>query len=109
MKTETIEIVDRGRGPQLSTTRITVMDVFYWYHRGYSWKEIADIMECPAGTVMSRLYRSRKILQKLLYDYAVEQGIVDPARTPREGGESEAPNTVDLQAYRRKRDSEGVA
>jgi hypothetical protein len=29
MKTETIEIVERGRGPQLSTTRITVSDVFY--------------------------------------------------------------------------------
>ena len=40
MKTETIEIVDRGRGPQLSTTRITVLDVFYWYHRGYSWDEV---------------------------------------------------------------------
>ena len=44
MKTETIEIVDRGRGPQLSTTRITVSDVFYWFHRGYSWEEIRDIM-----------------------------------------------------------------
>lgn len=74
----------------------------------FSYKEIADIMECPAGTVMSRLYRGRKILQKLLYDYAVEQGIVDPARTPREG-EGDAANTVDLQAYRRKRDGEGVA
>jgi RNA polymerase sigma-70 factor (ECF subfamily) len=74
----------------------------------FSYKEIADIMECPAGTVMSRLYRGRKILQKLLYDYAVEQGIVDPVRTPREG-ENDAANTVDLQAYRRKRDSEGVA
>jgi RNA polymerase sigma-70 factor (ECF subfamily) len=72
----------------------------------FSYKEIADIMECPAGTVMSRLYRGRKILQKLLYDYAVEQGIVDPARTPRE---AEAANTVDFQAYRRKRDGEGVA
>ena len=44
MKTETIEIIDCGRGPQLSTTRITVMDVFYWYHRGYSWAEVHDIM-----------------------------------------------------------------
>jgi len=44
MKTEIIEIIDRGRGPQLSTTRITVMDVFYWCHRGYSWDEIRDIM-----------------------------------------------------------------
>ena len=44
MKTETIEIVDHGRGPQLSTTRITVSDVFYWFHRGRSWDEIRDIM-----------------------------------------------------------------
>ena len=44
MKTETIEIVDHGRGPQLSTTRITVSDVFYWFHRGHSWEEIRAIM-----------------------------------------------------------------
>src|SRR5476651_2673494 len=35
MQTETIEIVDRGRGPQLATSRITVLDVFYYLHRGY--------------------------------------------------------------------------
>ena len=44
MKTETIEIVDHGRGPQLSTTRITVLDVFYWIHRGYSWQEIPELI-----------------------------------------------------------------
>src|SRR4029079_11321618 len=43
----------------------------------FSYKEIADIMECPTGTVMSRLYRGRKMLQQLLYKYAVEQGIID--------------------------------
>src|SRR4029079_17471614 len=42
----------------------------------FSYKEIAEIMECPAGTVMSRLYRGRKILQGLLHGYAVEQGII---------------------------------
>src|SRR3954452_5547556 len=42
----------------------------------FSYKEIAEIMECPAGTVMSRLYRGRKLLQRLLHDYAVEQGIL---------------------------------
>jgi mitochondrial fission protein ELM1 len=35
MKTESPQIVDRGRGPQLSTSRITVLDVFYYLHRGY--------------------------------------------------------------------------
>lgn len=44
MKTETIEIVERGRGPQLSTTRITVMDIFYWLHRGYDWEHIQKSM-----------------------------------------------------------------
>src|SRR5882757_7349932 len=42
----------------------------------FSYKEIAEIMDCPAGTVMSRLYRGRKMLQRLLHDYAVEQGIL---------------------------------
>jgi hypothetical protein len=35
MKTETIAIVDHGRRPQFSTSRITVLDVFYYLHRGY--------------------------------------------------------------------------
>ncbi len=42
----------------------------------FSYKEIADIMECPVGTVMSRLYRGRRLLQRALHDYAVEQGII---------------------------------
>lgn len=44
MKTETIEIVDRGRGPQLSTSRITVLDIFYHLHRGYDFDVIHEIM-----------------------------------------------------------------
>lgn len=44
MKTETIQIIDCGRGPQLSTTRITVLDVFYYLHRGYDFAAIHRIM-----------------------------------------------------------------
>lgn len=33
--TKQITIVDHGRGPQLSTSRLTVMDVFYYLHRGH--------------------------------------------------------------------------
>jgi RNA polymerase sigma-70 factor (ECF subfamily) len=74
----------------------------------FSYKEIADIIECPAGTVMSRLFRGRKMLQRLLYDYAVEQGVIDPRRVPRQGGGDELPaNTVDMEAYRRKRGGSG--
>lgn len=42
----------------------------------FSYKEIAEIVDCPIGTVMSRLYRGRRILGRLLYDFAVEQGYI---------------------------------
>ncbi|WP_280802943.1 sigma-70 family RNA polymerase sigma factor [Aurantimicrobium minutum] len=42
---------------------------------GYSYQEVADIMDTPAGTVMSRLHRGRKLLREQLADYAHEQGI----------------------------------
>jgi RNA polymerase sigma-70 factor, ECF subfamily len=45
----------------------------------FSYKEIADIMDCPVGTVMSRLHRGRRLLQKALRDYAVREGIVKAA------------------------------
>jgi RNA polymerase sigma-70 factor (ECF subfamily) len=44
---------------------------------GFSYKEIAEIMETPIGTVMSRLHRGRKALQKALWETAKERGLVD--------------------------------
>jgi RNA polymerase sigma-70 factor, ECF subfamily len=49
---------------------------------GFSYKEIAQIMDTPVGTVMSRLHRGRKSLQQALHSYAVGRGLIDG---PREG------------------------
>ena len=48
--------------------------VFYADVEGYSYKEIADILGIPTGTVMSRLHRGRKLLREALAGYAAERG-----------------------------------
>ena len=57
--------------------------------QGLSYKEIADIMECPVGTVMSRLFRGRKLLAQSLRGFAEQEGYVKP--------QSDA---IDLEKYR---------
>jgi RNA polymerase sigma-70 factor, ECF subfamily len=47
---------------------------------GFSYKEIAEILDIPIGTVMSRLHRGRKALQRRLYDFAVGRNLADPVR-----------------------------
>lgn len=42
----------------------------------FSYREIADIMDCPVGTVMSRLHRGRKLLQTALREHALRAGII---------------------------------
>jgi RNA polymerase sigma-70 factor, ECF subfamily len=49
---------------------------------GFSYKEIADILDIPIGTVMSRLHRGRKALQKRLYEFAAERGLAPAGDTP---------------------------
>lgn len=43
---------------------------------GFSYKEIADILDIPIGTVMSRLHRGRKALQRALWEYARTRGLL---------------------------------
>jgi len=50
---------------------------------GFSYKEIAEVLDIPIGTVMSRLHRGRKFLQKRLYDVARDRGIVAARAMPR--------------------------
>jgi RNA polymerase sigma-70 factor (ECF subfamily) len=63
-----------------------------------SYREIADVMDCPVGTVMSRLHRGRRMLQKKLYDHAVLLGIA-PVAPAHAGGEA-ADEPVDIARYR---------
>ena len=67
----------------------------------FSYKEIADIMECPVGTVMSRLFRGRKRLQEVLFDYALELGVI-----PRDEAKDDA-GAVSLDAYRARKKALG--
>jgi RNA polymerase sigma-70 factor (ECF subfamily) len=48
---------------------------------GFSYKEIADMLEIPMGTVMSRLHRGRKAMQKALYEFAAARGFAPRERS----------------------------
>jgi RNA polymerase sigma-70 factor, ECF subfamily len=49
---------------------------------GFSYKEIAEILEVPIGTVMSRLHRGRRALQKTLHNFGTARGLVAAAGEP---------------------------
>jgi RNA polymerase sigma-70 factor, ECF subfamily len=51
---------------------------------GFSYAEISEIMDTPIGTVMSRLHRGRSRLQRALYEYARERGLIDDDAKDRE-------------------------
>ncbi len=64
--------------------------------QGFSYKEIAEIVGCPVGTVMSRLFRGRRILQKHLYQYAIREGIIVPEV-------DDSGHAIDLEEYRNRK------
>jgi len=50
---------------------------------GFSYKEIAEILDIPIGTVMSRLHRGRKAMQKRLWEFAEQRGLLpEDAKRP---------------------------
>jgi len=60
--------------------QVVLLDV-----EGFSYKEIAEMLDIPIGTVMSRLHRGRKFLQKRLLDLAQERGIAAVRTAPQKG------------------------
>ncbi len=80
---------------------------------GLSYKEIAEVMDCPVGTVMSRLFRGRRLLEAALKQFAIEAGYVRASRpgdavdavaapiTPPPS--SPGPDPIDLASYRSKK------
>lgn len=69
---------------------------------GFSYREIADIIDRPIGTVMSRLHRARRALQARLLDQAVAAGLVKPPKKE-ERSASKSDEPTDLAEYRRRR------
>ena len=93
MKTATIEIVDHGRGPQLSTKRTTVMDVYYWIHRGYDFdfiheempfltRQELDVLEAYVNThreeLIERDRRAEEWVQQKVAEQQARGGIFAP-------------------------------
>jgi RNA polymerase sigma-70 factor (ECF subfamily) len=70
----------------------------------FSYKEIAEVMDCPVGTVMSRIYRGRRLLQKKLLGYAVATGIVT---APPEGDATTLPEPTSIEAWRERKAAGG--
>ncbi|MDQ3619409.1 MAG: sigma-70 family RNA polymerase sigma factor [Actinomycetota bacterium] len=66
---------------------------------GFTYAEMADIMQVPMGTVMSRLHRGRKALQKRLWELAKDRGIVKGAKDePEVQNDGESPGDTDGRA-----------
>jgi RNA polymerase sigma-70 factor, ECF subfamily len=89
--------------PEDFRTAVVLCDV-----QGLSYKEIAEIMQTPVGTVMSRLFRGRKLLAASLREFAESEGYVrgsehkraDDKRAEAAPGGSD---TIDLEKYRAAR------
>jgi RNA polymerase sigma-70 factor (ECF subfamily) len=54
------------------------------YVEELTYKELAEMLQCPIGTVMSRLHRGRKILERELWECAKRRGLVKTWTVPRE-------------------------
>ena len=63
--------------------------------QGFPYKDVARMLDIPVGTVMSRLFRGRRILQEQLFEYAVKSGVLK--------GQSDDGTPLSLDDYRKRR------
>ncbi len=87
--------------PDAFRTVIVLSDI-----EGLAYREIAETVGCPVGTVMSRLHRGRRLLQEALRDQAVALGIVEDDEveaTARRAAVGDGAGPVDLARYRKGR------
>ena len=64
------------RAALLALPEIYRVPLVLLYAEDMSYRELATVLDCPIGTVMSRLHRGRKILERELWDYAKRHGLV---------------------------------
>lgn len=81
--------------PEDFRTVVTLCDI-----EGLSYKEISDALDCPVGTVMSRLFRGRRFLEKKLAHVATERGIL---KQPAAAVQEERADVLDINAFRRRK------
>ena len=71
---------------------------------GLSYKDIADVLDCPVGTVMSRLYRARRLLERRLSALAMERGILKPGAPDMLTAQAAVGDGIlDINSFRRRR------
>jgi RNA polymerase sigma-70 factor (ECF subfamily) len=68
-----------------------------------TYREIADVLGCPIGTVMSRLHRARRMLQESLVDHAKAAGITGFSELAKQDPSAKESSPVRLDVYRRQR------
>jgi RNA polymerase sigma-70 factor (ECF subfamily) len=67
---------DDVRHALLALPEVYRVPLLLLYVEDLSYRELADVLECPVGTVMSRLHRARKILERTLWECAKRRGFV---------------------------------
>jgi uncharacterized protein (DUF433 family) len=83
MKTTTVRIVDLGRGPQIEGQRLTVMDVFYYLHRGYDFEFIQRAMpsltreQFDAVALYVKEHHEELVEKDRRVEERIQQGIAD--------------------------------